>query len=151
VVLGLLFGIGLGIAFGVYEDGFKDYIAEGIAANPQLHDAKSSAKIWRYVQRAHFHATGIAAFSLGLLILTALSDLKDRLKGPTSILIGLSSFYAMGWFNMFLLAPEIGRDAAHGAFMTELYTYVGVGGLLAGMGILLGNVFLGLFRAPEEG
>lgn len=48
---------------------FETYVTQGIAAHPELHDAKSPEKIWCYVQRAHFHATGIAAFSIGLLLL----------------------------------------------------------------------------------
>ena len=69
VMLGLLFGIGLGVTFGVNEVFFETYVTQGIAAHLELHDAKSPEKIWRYVQRAHFHATGIAAFSIGLLLL----------------------------------------------------------------------------------
>ena len=80
VLLGLLFGIGLGISFGVREEAFEDYIAEGIAAHPEVHDAKSADKIWRYAQRAHFHATGIAAFSIGLLLLLAGSNMVAWLK-----------------------------------------------------------------------
>ena len=31
---GLLFGIGLGVAFGISEDYFQQYAAQGIAAHP---------------------------------------------------------------------------------------------------------------------
>ena len=64
VMLGLAFGIGMGISFGVNEDMYKDRITEQVAAHPAVHDEDSVSKIWRYAQRAHFHATGIAAFSL---------------------------------------------------------------------------------------
>jgi hypothetical protein len=47
---------------------------------------------------------------------------------------------------MYLEAPGMGRDAAHHHLLTEIFTYVGVGGLLAGMFILLGSLFLGLFN-----
>ena len=80
VLLGLLFGVGMGSVFGVNEDVFKDYIAQGVLANPDVHDSKSADKIWRYAQRAHFHATGIAAFSLGLIILVMFSTLKPIYK-----------------------------------------------------------------------
>ncbi len=59
VMAGLLFGIVMGIGFGVNEDYFKDYINRGIAANPEVHDQKSAAKTWRYAQRAHFHSTSL--------------------------------------------------------------------------------------------
>jgi len=145
VMAGLIFGIGLGITFGVNEDVFKDYVAEGVAAYPQVHDEKSESKIWRYVQRAHFHATGIAAFSIGLLLLAAGSSLSAGLKKIVAVLIGLGSLYPLAWFNMFLMAPRIGRDAAHEHILTEVLTYIGVGALVTGLLLLLLNVLFGLF------
>ncbi len=140
----LIFGIGMGIAFGVFEDSFKDYIAQGIAANPELHDQKSQSKIWRYAQRAHFHATGIGAFSLVLMLLVLFSSLKDSLKAIASVLISLVGLYPLAWFTMFWLSPSLGRSAAHEHIVTELLTYIGTGGLLLGLAILLGNMFFGL-------
>ena len=150
VLLGLLFGVGLGITFGANEAMFEQYIAQGIAAHPELHDVKSPDKIWRFAQRAHFHANGIAAFSLGLILLVAFSTLKDNLKKVSSALIGLCSAYPLAWFTMYLLAPSIGRDAAHEHIITKLFTMIGVGGLMAGLTILLGNLFLGLGRASDS-
>jgi hypothetical protein len=147
-MLGLLFGIGLGIAFGVSEDRFEAYVSQGIAANPSVHDLKSPEKIWRFAQRAHFHATGIAAFSLGLLLVVAASSLTERLKKIAAVCIGLGGFYPLAWLSMFLLAPSIGRAAAHSHQITELCAYIGVGGLLLGMAIVLANLFLGLFSEP---
>lgn len=149
VMLTLLFGIALGVGFGVNEDYFQNYAAQGIAAHPELHDAQSQEKIWRYVQRAHFHATGIAAFSIGLLLLVAASNLKENFKKATAILIGLGGLYPLSWLSMFLLAPSIGTGAAHAHPATELLTYVGVGGLLLGLFFLLSNLFLGLFGEPD--
>jgi len=146
VMLTLLFGIGLGVGFGVAEDSFQSYISSGVAANPSVHDAKSEHKIWRYAQRAHFHATGISAFSLGLVLLIMLSSLKRKLKTVASTLVGLSGFYPMSWFSMFLLSPSIGRSAAHNHIITEMFTYIGVGGLLLGIAILCANLFLDMFH-----
>ena len=146
VLLGLLFGVGMGIIFGVNEDVFKDFIAQGITANPDVHDTKSPDKIWRYAQRAHFHATGIAAFSLGLVILVMFSTLKPTYKKASAILLGLSSFYPLSWYTMFWLAPSIGRGPAHAHILTEFFAYSGVGGLLLGAFLLCANLFLGFFR-----
>ncbi len=151
VMLGLVFGIGLGAAFGVNEDFFEAYVARGIAAHPEVHDAKSPEKIWRYAQRAHFHATGIAAFSIGLLLLVSASSLQQRFKTVTAVLVGLGSLYPLAWLSMFVIAPSIGRDAAHAHPMTELFTYAGVGGLLLGITILLANLFLGLLGERSNG
>ncbi len=150
VLLGLLFGISLGITFGINEEMFEHYIAQGIAVHPELHDADSPEKIWRYAQRAHFHATGIAAFSIGLLLLVSASNLKQSLKPITAILISLGSLYPFAWLTMFIVAPSIGRDAAHAHPVTELLTFIGVGGLLLGIAILLANLFIGLFSEPKN-
>ena len=146
VLLLLIFGVGMGISFGVSEDTYKSYIAEGIQEHPDVHDEKSQDKIWRYAQRAHFHATGIAAFSLGLVILLMLSGMKARMKTVSAVLIGLGGLYPFAWFTMYRLAPSIGRGAAHDHFLTELFTYVGVGCLSLGMIMLIANLFFGLFE-----
>ncbi len=138
----LLFGISMGILFGANEDGVKEWINTSVSAHPQLHDEKSGSKIWRYAQRAHFHATGVGAFTLGLVVLTAFSGMRRKLKSLSATLIGLGGLYPLAWLSMFLLAPSMGRDPAHHTFVTELLTYVGVGSLLAGMGLLAANLFL---------
>ena len=146
VLLSLSFGVGMGISFGINEDTYKSYISEQVEAHPQLHNESSTDKIWRYAQRAHFHATGIAAFSLGLIILLMFSDMKAGLKKASSVLIGLGGLYPLAWFSMFRLAPVIGRGPAHDHIMTELFTYIGVGGLVLGALMLFANLFLGTFR-----
>jgi len=47
---------------------------------------------------------------------------------------------------MFIFSPYIGRSAAHHHIITEILTYIGTGGLLVGIAILLSNLFLGLFE-----
>ena len=150
VLLGLFFSVALGISFGVNEDVYKNYVDEGIAAYPEMHDEKSKDKIWRYAQRTHFHAGGVSAFCLGLIILVMLSDLRRNLKPVISILIGLGSFYPLAWLSMFFLAPSIGRGAAHEHILTKLFTFVGVGGILLGSFFLLANLFLGFFKTQED-
>ncbi len=151
VLFGLALGVVLGVGFGLYEDAFQDFISEGIAAHPEVHNSKSQHKIWRYVQRAHFHFTGIAAFSIGLLLLVSASTIKRKLKKVTSILIGLGVFYPVSWLSIFFLAPSIGRKAAHSHIIAELFAIIGVGGLTIGILMLVANVFFGLLeeRKPE--
>ena len=146
VMLTLLFGIGLGTAFGIAEDSIKLYISDGVASHADMHDEKSNSKIWRYAQRSHFHATGIAAFSIGLILLTMVSSLKRNLKTACSILVGLGGLYPLSWFTMFILAPSIGRTAAHHHIVTEIFTYIGVGSLLLGIAILSANLFFDMFQ-----
>jgi len=142
----LTFGIFMGIGFGVAEDSFKDYVSEGIAQHPELHDEKSPSKIWRYAQRAHFHATGIGAFSLALILLVCASSLKLKMKKYASTLIGLSGLYPLAWLSTYLMAPSLGRSAAHHHIITETLTYIGTGGLLLGLAILMANITFSLFE-----
>jgi len=150
VLLGLFLNVALGISFGVNEDVYKDYVAEGVAAHPQLHDETSEDKIWRYAQRTHFHAGGIAAFCLGLIILVMFSKLPRNLQRSSSILIGLGSLYPLAWLSMFFLAPSIGRGPASEHILTMLFTFVGVGGILLGSFFLVANLFLGLFTDQAD-
>lgn len=145
VMLTLIFGIGMGVIFGVAENQVHHFIANGVDAHPELHDEFSKKKIWRFSQRSHFHATGIAAFSIGLVLLIMVSSLKRSMKTAAAFFIGLGGLYPLSWFSMFLLAPSLGRSAAHHHILTELLVYIGVGGLLLGIAILSANLFLGLF------
>ncbi len=145
VILTLIFGIGLGITFGVAEDSVKAFITEGVNAHPNLHDGNSISKIWRYAQRAHFHATGIAAFSIGLVVLIMFSSLKRKLKKIAAILVGLGGLYPCSWLSLFILAPSMGRSAAHQHIITEMLAYIGTGSLLAGLAILCANLFFDFF------
>ncbi len=146
VMMSLLFGIALGIIFGVAEDSVKSYISENVASHAEIHDDKSKAKIWRYAQRTHFHATGISAFSLGLIFLIMFSTLTKQWKMISSFLVGLGGLYPLSWFTMFLIAPFIGREAAHDHLITEIFAYSGTAGLLLGILLLSANLFLGKFK-----
>lgn len=142
-MLTLIFGISMGVLFGANEDGVQEYISAGIAAHQSLRDGKSQSKIWRYAQRAHFHATGVSAFALVLILITGVTSLSRRGKFVASTLIGVGSFYPLSWFSMFLLSPSLGRDGVHHAFVTESITMILVACLSAG--VLL--VFSGLLTA----
>lgn len=144
VFLGLFFGLSMGILFGVNEDAVKGYIDSGIEAHQELHDKKSSSKIWRYAQRSHFHALGIAAFSLAIILLINFSTMRERYKKISSLLIGLGSFYPLSWFSMFLLAPSLGRSEAHHHWITTAFVYLGIGGLVCGLFLITANLFFGL-------
>jgi hypothetical protein len=145
-LLSLLFGIGLGIVFGAKEEVFKNYISQNIQANPTLHDDKSKDKIWRYVQRAHFHSTGIAAYSLALLLIILVSKMKTNAKSFSSTMIGIGTLYPLSWYLMFYLAPTIGRDAAHSHILTESIVYISTGAFLIGLFMIFSSIFLDKFN-----
>jgi len=146
----LLFGVSLGIAYGLIEESIQQFIVDGIAAHPALHDSDSPEKIWRWWLRAHFHSTGIAAFTLPLIALTALSGLSAGMKKLASLLIGLGGLYALSWFTMALLAPGLGREAAHHALPVEILVMAGVGSLLTGIAILFSNIIFGWFSGNRQ-
>lgn len=145
-LLTLLFGIVMGISFGANEAGYEHWIDQEVALHPTLHDAESPEKIWRYAQRAHFHATGIGAFSLGLVLLVGLTGMRARMKTISSTLIGLAGFYPLGWLSIFLLAPSMGREPAHEAVITQVLVFVGVIGLLSGLLILSLNLLFDMWK-----
>lgn len=145
-LLSLVFGIGLGIAFGAKEEVFKSYITENIKANPAVHDEKSKDKIWRYVQRAHFHSAGIAAYSLALLVIILLSKMKNSAKSFSSTMIGIGTLYPLSWYVMYYLAPHIGKDAAHNHILTETIVYLSTAGLLIGLFMIFSSIFLDKFN-----
>ena len=145
-LLSLLFGIGLGIVFGAKEEVFKNYISQNISANPTLHDEKSKDKIWRYVQRAHFHSAGIAAYSLALLLIILVSKMKTSAKTLSSTLIGIGTLYPLSWYLMFYLAPKIGRDAAHSHILTEGIVYISTGAFLIALYMIFSSIFFNKFN-----
>jgi len=78
------------------------------------------------------------------------SNLSEKSQRGTSILIGIGSLYPLVWLIMFVLAPSIGRGAAHEHILTKLFTFIGVGGLLLGCFVLFVNLFLGIFSRPAD-
>jgi uncharacterized membrane protein YuzA (DUF378 family) len=143
----LLFGISLGISFGVFEDNIKELVNSGVDAHAEVHagDPDAKAKIFRWWQRAHFHATGIGAFTMAMIAVTALTGMKTGVKRVVSTLIGIGGIYSVAWLLMALKAPEIGRSAAHHAPDVTVVVFVSVGALLLGMAGLFSNIVFGLF------
>jgi hypothetical protein len=144
-LLCLLMNIGLGVLFGVNEDLFQTYIKAGIDAHPDLLKPVHQDIIWRWFARAHFHAGGVGAMALGMVILTALTHMSPVRKQITAALLGLSICYPLAWLTMSLVAPQIGTKAAHTYWLAELCVYVGVGGI--GLGML--SLILGLLFVPR--
>lgn len=79
-----------------------------------------------------------------------LSRIKPVIKRATSILIGLSGLYPLARFAMFLLAPTIGREPAHHHIITKILIYLGNGGLLLGLAILLIHIFGNAFSEARS-
>ena len=149
-LLSLMFGIGMGIVFGAKEEIFKNYISKNVAMYPEVHDKKSISKIWRYAQRAHFHAGGIASYSLALLLIILLSQMKDSYKKLSATLIGIGTLYPLSWLLIYIMAPMIGRSAAKHHILTESIVYISVGSFVVGFAILMGSLFFNSFNEENK-
>ena len=149
----LLFGILMGVMLGLFEDGIKEMISAAVDSNLSAHAeplSTAKSKIFRWWQRAHFHATGIGAFTIALVGITAMSNLRPGVKRLTALLIALGGIYPFSWLLMALKAPILGRPAAHHYFPAEVMVMIAVVCLLTGMGILFLNIAFKFFNAPLD-
>ena len=111
----IVFGFGMGIAFGAFEDDIKDNLkasantSKAYEGEKAKNKEKTIKKSWVYIKRAHFHAGGIGAAALALIILLGLTSTTALLKLIASIMVGLGSFgYPLGWLFAGLKAPALG-------------------------------------------
>lgn len=115
-LLTILFGFGMGIAFGLAEDSMKGKLAARAAASIDLYggdEAKSKAvveKSWTYLKRAHLHGGAIGSVALGCtLLLASLSRPSRRVRGVLSgVLGGAGLAYAIFWLAAGFRAPGLG-------------------------------------------
>ena len=137
-------GVFIAILFGVNEEMFKDKIQSGLQQNAKIQQMADSpektAKIgseaeknWRYYQRFHFHATGIGAMMIGLLLFIRKIKAPPKALDLASWLVSLGGFlYPFVWLFAAIYGPEMGRNEAKEAF--AIFGYMGglflVGGVL---------------------
>ncbi len=138
VLISILFGTGMGAFFGAKEESVKTYLenelqknelfskvdesSEGQKAKEKL--AQTKDKSWRYILRAHFHGGGIAALSLGLLLLLGHMTLSSGKRQLIGFGIAISGFlYPLFWLFSGLYGPSMGTGAAKQKF--EMFAYAG--------------------------
>ncbi len=151
-VLGMIGGVFISILFGANEDLFKNRILKGLEDNVKIQSIEDAAlksekikteqeKNWRYYQRYHFHATGISALSLAMLLLLGFVQLSSKEFLLTSYMISIGGFlYPFVWLFAGLYGPEMGRSEAKEAFAVFGY----MGGIFL-IGIIYG-LYLGMVR-----
>lgn len=160
VLCSILFGSGLGIAFGISEARLKEALTSRLALNVKLEalpeaqrDKEGEAltsKAWQYFKRAHMHGGAIAALSLGLILLL------NHLAGSSGLKIIAAYFLAIGGFiyPLFWLAsgwhsPVLGTSAAK-----ENFQWLAAGGVLHTAGVvmtLIVAVRRGAYRGTRSG
>ena len=134
-VLGMAGGVFIAILFGANEDMFKDRIKDGLTRNAKIQAIADPAekekklgaeadKNWRYYQRYHFHATGIGAMSLALLLFLARLDAPHKQRRAASWLLAVGGLlYPFVWLFAGIYGPEMGRDEAKETF--AIFGYMG--------------------------
>lgn len=121
-LLTILFGFGIGGAFGAFEDPMKNGLADRAAAvlgtvyKGDAAKAKSVVdKSWAYYKRAHLHGGAIGAVALGgILLLAALRRPNDHVRRGVSVALGGGGLgYSVFWMLAARAAPGLGgTDAA---------------------------------------
>lgn len=151
-VLSVLGGVLVAIVFGVNEDFIKHKIALGLEKNPDIQamqnlDEKSlklkaeANKNWRYYQRYHFHSNGIAAMTIGLLLLLLCLKLSKLEYFLASYAMSIGGFiYPFVWLFAGIYGPIMGRSNAKEAFF--IFGYMG-GVYLLGV---IYTLFLAIFK-----
>lgn len=143
-ILTIFSGVTIAILFGVNEKFFKNKISNDLKLNNKIaliSDLKlrtkkietEKSKLWRYYQRFHFHATGIGAMSLALLIFLEFLKAPVNLKIITSYCISIGGFlYPFVWLFAAVFGPEMGRHESK-----EAFAFLGYMGGLFLIGILM--------------
>ena len=115
-LLTLLYGFGLGGAFGAFEDNIKGSLeASATAVKDTVYHGdeaamkKITAKSWTYMKRAHLHANGLGTAALAIILVLAGTRASSRVRGVISTALGLGAFgYASFWMFAALTAPALG-------------------------------------------
>ncbi|MSU64916.1 MAG: hypothetical protein EXS38_02170 [Opitutus sp.] len=119
-VLTLLFGFSLGIAFGVNEDAIQTHLkASATAVRDTVYRGNDAAmktvqeRSWVYLQRAHLHAGGIGAASIGLILLLVRLGDRPSVTRIVSLALGVGTLgYPIYWMWAALRAPGLGSTGA---------------------------------------
>lgn len=119
-LLTLLFGFILGSLFGAIEGKIKGHLKEEAQAvfdtvyeGDSVKMKKITDKSWVYLKRAHFHANGLGAISLAVILLLMFMQAPLIIKNITAIFLGLGSLgYSIFWMFAALKAPGLGSTGA---------------------------------------
>jgi len=119
-LLTLLYGFGLGAAFGAAEDSIKGHLAaEATAVLEHAYGGDDAAakkvtdKSWVYFKRAHLHANGLGTSGLVLIVLLSFLGVGRTAKTYTALALGVGGLgYATYWMLAGLRAPGMGSTGA---------------------------------------
>jgi hypothetical protein len=148
--LAIVMGTGLGMAFGLYEDQIKDGLLADVKAHPQIHEQtpdnikRQVGDGWRYIQRAHFHAQGLGALGVGIIVVLGLSWVSAAVKKWLALATGVGALlYPFTWLLMGLRIGSMGKQAAHAS--VDWLAALSIPLFFGGMMLTLLILFLGWF------
>ncbi len=143
-ILAMVGGTFIAILFATNDEGFHTKIKVGLEKNAKIMEitdpakreekiSKDSGRFWKYYQRFHFHATGIGAMMMGLLLLLTRLSAPAKFVTLSSYMVSVGGFlYPFVWLFAGIYGPEMGGDEAKEAF--AIFGYMGglflVGALL---------------------
>lgn len=117
--LAIMFGTVAGMAFGIIEDDIKGHFLSEVKAHPVIHEQtpgnikKQVHDSWRYTQRAHFHAQGLGALGVGIILVLALSPASRAVRKWVSLAVGGGALlYPFCWLIAGLRIASMGKSAA---------------------------------------
>ncbi len=154
-LLTLLFGFGLGGAFGAVESSIKGHLKataqdvfETVYKSDEAAMKKVTSKSWVYFKRAHLHANGLGAVAVGvILLLTAVGAGKPRVF--TALAVGVGSLgYSLYWMLAALKAPGMGSTGAAKESL-EWLAVPSAGLCMFGLLAAVGLVLCALFCKPK--
>jgi len=112
----LLFGFGLGGAFGAFEDTIKASLHQSaMAVKDSVYDGdeaamgKLTSKAWTYMKRAHLHANGLGTSSLVLILLLSTVPASTTMRRLVAGALGVGALgYSSFWLFAARRAPALG-------------------------------------------
>jgi len=112
----LVYGFGLGAAFGTFEKNIKEHLKnnarEVLASTYNGDEVKMKVitdKSWVYFKRAHLHANGLGTAAIILIILLSFLPINNKIKSISAIFLGAGSLgYSLFWVLAGLKAPAMG-------------------------------------------
>lgn len=156
-MLGVLFGFGMGVAFGAFEGQLKAGLradADAVLTTVYGGDrAKADAvldKSFAYFQRAHLHGGAIGAVALGLILVLACTQASRPWSALAALGLGGGSLgYPLFWLLAGMRAPGLGGTGA--AKESLEWLAVSTSGMaVAGLVVAIGATAMALFGAREK-
>lgn len=119
-LLTLVYGFGLGAAFGAAEESIKGHldvkgraVLETTYGGDEAKLDKVTGKAWTYFKRAHLHANGLGTTALVLIALLAFLPGRVRFRALAAAFLGIGGLgYGLFWMLAALQAPGLGSTGA---------------------------------------